>query len=154
MIQVCMYIYLESHKDEHFCPYGFEHLFCPLRFFPNKGMSSCKPSTCRSIVFLKSWICRSSSGSMSVSSGHSIWGSMLTCVYCFFATWCWTKILVFYGYTGTPKFGGKYGSICGQIWVPGHDSQLAPCWSSFGDCRRISEPGVIKGFEQPFTVKN
>ena len=27
---------------------------------------------------------------------------------------------------GTSKFGGKYGSICGQIWVPDHDSQFAP----------------------------
>ena len=29
---------------------------------------------------------------------------------------------------GTSKFGGKYGSICGQIWVPDHDSQFAPLW--------------------------
>jgi hypothetical protein len=27
---------------------------------------------------------------------------------------------------GTRKFGGKYGSICGQIWVPDHESQFAP----------------------------
>ena len=27
---------------------------------------------------------------------------------------------------GTCKFGGKYGSICGQIWVPDHDSKFAP----------------------------
>ena len=27
---------------------------------------------------------------------------------------------------GTSKFGGKYGSICGQIWAPDHDSQFAP----------------------------
>ena len=27
---------------------------------------------------------------------------------------------------GTSKFGGKYGSICGQIWVLDHDSQFAP----------------------------
>ena len=24
--------------------------------------------------------------------------------------------------------------------------------SSFGDCRRMSEPGAVKGFEQPFTI--
>ena len=30
---------------------------------------------------------------------------------------------------GTSKFGGKYGSICGQIWVPDHDSQFAPLWT-------------------------
>lgn len=58
-------------------------------FFPNTAMSGCKPSTYRSIVFLKSWICRTGSDSMSVSSGDSIWGSMLTFVYCFFPTWCW-----------------------------------------------------------------
>jgi hypothetical protein len=29
-------------------------------------------------------------------------------------------------FMGTSKFGGKYGSICGQIWVPDHDSQFAP----------------------------
>ena len=33
------------------------------------------------------------------------------------------KILDF---MGTCKFGGKYGSICGQIWVPDHDSKFAP----------------------------
>ena len=27
---------------------------------------------------------------------------------------------------GTSKFDEKYGSICGQIWVLDHDSQLAP----------------------------
>ena len=91
-----IYIYiLENHKDKIFCPYGFGHFFCPLRFFPNTAMSGCKPSTYRSIVFLKSWICRTGSDSMSVSSRDSIWGSMLTSAYCFFSTWCWkdTSIL-------------------------------------------------------------
>ena len=32
-------------------------------------------------------------------------------------------------FMGTSKFGGKYGSICGQIWVPDHDSQFAPLWT-------------------------
>ena len=51
---------------------------------------------------------------------------------------------------GTSKFGGTYGSICGQIWAPDHDSD----WnSSFGNCRRMSEHGVVKGFEQLFTIK-
>ena len=63
-----IYIYLENHKDKIFCPYGFGHVFCPLRIFPNTAMSGCKPSTYRSIVFLKSWICRTGSDSMSVSS--------------------------------------------------------------------------------------
>ena len=27
---------------------------------------------------------------------------------------------------GASKFGGKYGSICGQIWVFYRDSQFAP----------------------------
>ena len=47
-------------------------------FFPNTAMSGCKASTYRSIVFLKSWICRTGSNSMSVLSGDSIWGSMST----------------------------------------------------------------------------
>ena len=29
---------------------------------------------------------------------------------------------------GTPIFCGKYRSICGQTWVPYHDSQSAPFW--------------------------
>ena len=92
-----IYIYLENHKNNFFCPYGFGHFFCPLRFFPNTAMSGCKPSTYRSIVFLKSWICRTGSDSMSVSSRDSIWGSMLTFAYCFFQHDV-EKILVFYGY--------------------------------------------------------
>jgi len=32
-------------------------------------------------------------------------------------------------FMGTSKFGGKYGSICGQIWVTDHDSQFAPLWT-------------------------
>ena len=34
----------------------------------------------------------------------------------------------YFNFMGTSKFGGKYGSICGQIWVPDHDSQFAPLW--------------------------
>ena len=26
-------IYLENHKEKMFCPYGFGHVFCPLRVF-------------------------------------------------------------------------------------------------------------------------
>ena len=68
---------------------GLDMFFCPLRFFPNTAMSDCKPSTYRTIGFLNSWICRTGSDSMSVSSRDSIWGSMLTFAYCFFSTWCW-----------------------------------------------------------------
>jgi len=42
-------------------------------FFRNMAMSGCKRSTYRSIVFLKLWICRTGSDSMSVSSRDSIW---------------------------------------------------------------------------------
>ena len=56
----------------------------------------------RSIVFMKSWIHLTGSDSMSVSSRDSIWGS-----------------------------SGKYGSICGQIWVSDHDSQFAPLLAEF-----------------------
>ena len=68
---------------------GLDMFFCLLRFFPNTAMSDCKPSTYRTIGFLNSWICRTGSDSMSVSSRDSIWGSMLTFAYCFFSTWCW-----------------------------------------------------------------
>ena len=79
-----IYIYLENH-DNIFC-HGFGHFFCQLRFFPNTAMSGCKPSTYRTIGFLNSWICRTGSDSISVSSRDSIWGSMLTFDYCFFST--------------------------------------------------------------------
>ena len=59
-------------------------IFLSVAFFPNTAMSGCKPSTYRSIVFLKSWIPRTGSDSMSISSIDSIWGSMLTSAYCFF----------------------------------------------------------------------
>ena len=42
-------------------------------------------------------------------------------------------------FMGTSKFDGKYGSMCGQIWVPYHDS--------------LSEDAV-KRFEQPIKNKN
>ena len=32
-----IYIYLENHKDKIFCPYGFGHVFCPLRIFSKYG---------------------------------------------------------------------------------------------------------------------
>ena len=45
---------------------------------------------------------------------------------------------------GTSKFGGKNGGfLCGQIWVPYDDSR----WG-------MSVPRVVKGFEQPFRIKN
>ena len=119
-----IYIYLQNHKDNFFCPYGFGHFFCPLRFFPNTAMSGCKPSTYRSIVFLNSWICRNDSDSMSVSSRDSIWGSMLTFAYCLFSTWCWKNTGILWVH---PNLVGNMAVyICGQIWVPDHDSQFAP----------------------------
>jgi hypothetical protein len=91
---------------------------------------------------------------MSVSSRDSIWGSMLTSAYCFFFQHDVEKILVFYGYIQI------WWEILQCLW-PDLDtgSRLPICstsgWnSSFGDCRRMSEPGVVKGFEQPFTIKN
>ena len=85
---------------------GLDMFFCLLRFFPNTAMSDCKPSTYRTIGFLNSWICRTGSDSMSVSSRDSIWGSMLTFDYCFFSQHDVEKILVFYGYI----------QICWEIW--------------------------------------
>ena len=78
------------------------------------------------VNLVNSWICRTGSDSMSVSSRDSIWGSMLTFAYCFFFNMMLKK---YWYFMGTSKFGGKYGSICGQIWVPDHDSQFAPLWT-------------------------
>ena len=60
-------------------------------FSTNTAMSGCKPSTCRSIVFLKFWICRTAS--------DSIWVSMLTSACCFFSPLSTlNKSIEFYGY--------------------------------------------------------
>ena len=62
------------------------------------------------------------------------------------------KILAFYGYIQI------WWEIWQYLWPDlGTLSRLLICstsgWnSSFGDCRRMSEPGVVKGFEQPFTI--
>ena len=98
-IYIYMYVYticrLQNHKDKMFCPYGFGHVFCPSRFFFQiQPCPAANPLLYRSIVFLKSWICRTGSDSMSVSSRDSIWGSMLTSAYCFFSTWCWKNTSV------------------------------------------------------------
>ena len=145
-----IYIYLENHKDKIFCPYGFGHFFCPLRFFfSNTAMSGCKPSTYRLIVFLNSWICRTGSDSISVSSRDSIWGSMLTFA-TFFSTWCWKNTGILWVH---PNLVGNMAVFVARL------SRLPVCstldWnSSFGNCGRMSEHGVDKGFEQPFTIKN
>jgi len=44
---------------------------------------------------------------------------------------------------GTPKFGGKDDTICGQIWVPYHDSQSAPFWAEITGRRRMWKPGAV-----------
>ena len=56
---------------------------------------------------------------------------------------------------GLSEFGGKYGSICGWMWVLDHDSQFAQCWAEIplletvGGCKMEG----VKGFDQPFTMK-
>ena len=117
-----IYIYLENHKQFFLSVRVLDIFFVRYVFFPNTAMSGCKPSTYRSIVFLNSWICRNDSDSMSVSSRDSIWGSMLTFAYCLFSTWCWKNTGILWVH---PNLVGNMGSICGQIWVPDHDSQFA-----------------------------
>ena len=144
---------MENHKDIFSVNTGFDMFLVRYVFFPNTAMSDCKLATYRSIIFLKSWICRTGFDSMSVSSRDSIWGSMLTSAYCFFSTWCWNKYQYF--------MGTSYIQIWSEIWQylwPDLDtlSRLPICpilgWnSSFGNCRSMSEPGVVKGFEPPFT---
>ena len=149
-------LYIPGKPWQHFLSRVWT-FFLSVTFFPNTAMSGCKPSTYRTIGFLNSWICRTGSDSISVSSRDSIWGSMLTFDYCFFFNMMLKK---YWYFMGTSKFGRKYGSICGQIWAPvGARSRLPICstsdWnSSFGNCRRMSEPGIVEGFEQPFTIKN
>ena len=118
-----VYIYIWKTMTTCSVRTGLDMFFVRYVFFPNTAMSGCKPSTYRSIGFLNSWICLTGSDSMSVSSRDSIWGSMLTFAYCFFFNMMLNK---YWYFMGTSKFGGKYGSICGQIWVPDHDSQFAP----------------------------
>ena len=36
-VDIYIYIYLENHKDNFFCPYGFGHFFCPFRVFSKYG---------------------------------------------------------------------------------------------------------------------
>ena len=88
---------MENHKDIFSVNTGFDMFLVRYVFFPNTAMSGCKLATYRSIIFLKSWICRTGFDSMSVSSRDSIWGSMLTSACCFFQHDV-EKILVFYGY--------------------------------------------------------
>ena len=119
-----IYIYLENH-DNIFC-HGFGHFFCQLRFFPNTAMSGCKPSTYRTIGFLNSWICRTGSDSISVSSRDSIWGSMLTFDYCFFSTWCWKNTGILWVHPNLVGNMAVFVARFGRPWVPDHDSQFAP----------------------------
>ena len=81
---------LENHNDKFSVCTGLD-IFCVRYFFStNTAMSGCKPSTCRSIVFLKFWICRTAS--------DSIWVSMLTSACCFFPLSTLNKSIEFYGY--------------------------------------------------------
>ena len=139
-----------------FCLYEFGYFFVRYVFSPNMAMSSCKPFTYRSIVFLKSWICRTGSDSMSVSSRDSIWGSVLTSAYCFCSTWCWTITSILWVH---PNLVGdmKYGSICGQIWVPNHDSQFAPLRAEIPLLETVGgcpNPVLSKDLNNPSQSKN
>ena len=75
---MCIYIYIYPWKiiKTKFLSIRVWTFFLSVTFFflPNTAMSGCKPSTYWSIVFLKSWICRTGSDSMSVLSRDSIWG--------------------------------------------------------------------------------
>ena len=129
-IHTHIYIYVDTrknHKDIFFLSVrGLDFFLLVSVFFPNTAIFGCKPATYRSImsvVFLKSWICRTASDSMSVTSRDSIPGSMLTFAYCFFQHDVGKNTTQYF--LGTSKFGGKFGSICGQIWVPYRDSQFA-----------------------------
>ena len=154
-----VYIYLENHKNNIFYPYGFGHYFCPLRFFPIRPCPAANPLlTGQSFPWNLGF----------VGQVPTVWVSRLETV---FGAVCWHLLTVVFFqhdvkkilysislyFIDTSKFGGTYASICGQIWVLYRDSQFAPLsgWdSSFGDCQRMSEPGVVKGFEQPFKIKN
>ena len=58
---------------------------------------------------------------------------------------------------GTSKFGGKYGSICGQIWVLDHDSQFTPLRAEIPLLETVGgcpNPVLSKELQQQFTIKN
>jgi hypothetical protein len=121
----CVWYYIYIHiwkaiKTMNFCQYGFWHVSSPLRFFSKYGpcMSGCKRSTYRSIIFLKSWICRTGFDSMSVSSRDSIWGSMLTFAYVFFFNMMLKQILVFYGYIIHPNLVGNMAVFVARFGYP------------------------------------
>jgi hypothetical protein len=104
--------------------------FRPVRcIFPNTAMSSCNPSTYRSIVFRKSRICRTVSDSMSVSSGDSIWGSI--CWYMvtvFFSTWCfWMYFIGTSNFFWLKLFCGRLSDVgplgCQRTWTSPHNQK-------------------------------
>jgi hypothetical protein len=58
---------------------------------------------------------------------------------------------------GTSKFGWKYGSICGQIWVPDHDSQFAPSRAEIPLLETVGgcpSPVLSKDLNNPSKSKN
>ena len=88
-------------------------------------MSGCKPSTYRSIVFLKSLICRTGSDSVSVSSRDRIWGSDI-CIFFFNMMLKKSSILWVH-----PNLVGTMAVFAARFWVPYHDSQFAPFRAEF-----------------------
>ena len=119
---------------------GLDSFFVGYVFFQIRPCPAENPLyTYRSIVFLKSWICRTGSDRMGVSSGDSIWGSMLTFAYCV------KKTCILRYFTGTSKFAGKYGIFVAMFGYPITTPNLfhfGLFFSSFGDCRRMAGPSV------------
>ena len=91
--------------------------------------------------------------SMSVSSRDEYLGQYVDICLLVFFQHDVEKILVCYGYIQI------WWEIWQHLWPDlGALSRLPICPtsgrnSSFRDCRRMSEPGVVKGFKQPFAIK-
>ena len=156
---MCIYIYLENHKDNFFYPYGFGHSFCPLRFFPNTAMSGCKPiltgqSFSWHLGFVGQvptvWVCR-----LETVFGAVCW-HLLTAVFFQHDVEKIQYSISLY-FIGTSKFGGKYGSICGQIWVLYRDSQFAPLRAEIPLLKTVRgspSPVLSKDLNNPSKSKN
>ena len=156
---MCIYIYTWKIIKTCFSIHtGLDILF--VRYvFPNTAMSGCKPIlTGQSFSWHLGF----------VGQVPTVWVSRLETV---FGAVCWHLLTaVFFQhdvekiqysislyFIGTSKFGGKYGSICGQIWVLYRDSQFAPLRAEIPllkTVRGCPSPVLSKDLNNPSKSKN
>ena len=156
-----MYIYIytwKTIKTTFSVHTGLDIFFVSYVFSQIRPCPAANPLLTGQFSFLlNSWICRTGSDSMSVSSRDSIWGSMLTFAYCFFSTWCWKNTSILWVHPNLVGNMAVFVARFGRPWVPDHDSQLAPLRTEIPLLETVGgcpNPVLSKGFEQPFTIKN